>query len=359
MKTKSQLWIYIIMGLSVAIVLSACASHRLEPETGKGPGEAMPSLTVLDYKKQLIVTIPEIDPVMFKVLSGQDWMNGLTGDRLARSLNDTFLLSMAERKSRKVEVRNEVRSKLLLIDYPCGRVRYINKERAYQWLDQAKPVIQMESAGKIAASGLTVIGVPTLEMGRFRVDTIMGQHVDVADPKKRSQPFERERMVTVERRFNGYPVFEEYARLIISKNGEIARLFIVWPKFQLKPNLKPAQRESLIDKMAVYLVETRHGKKVELEAELAYVRAGSFHLPAVILSVMDDLIAEDIVVPLADVPEDRDFDGIADPTDNCPDKPNPDQSDQDHDSVGDACDLCPDIGDLCQPQSSKGQYDQQ
>lgn len=40
---------------------------------------------------------------------------------------------------------------------------------------------------------------------------------------------------------------------------------------------------------------------------------------------------------------DSDGDGIYDPTDNCPEMANPDQSDVDEDGVGDLCDNCPDI----------------
>jgi len=38
---------------------------------------------------------------------------------------------------------------------------------------------------------------------------------------------------------------------------------------------------------------------------------------------------------------DSDGDGVADPCDNCPSDPNPDQLDVDADGVGDACDNCP------------------
>src|SRR5437868_13141479 len=37
---------------------------------------------------------------------------------------------------------------------------------------------------------------------------------------------------------------------------------------------------------------------------------------------------------------DRDNDGRLDQQDNCPDIPNPDQSDYDHDGIGDACSEC-------------------
>jgi len=40
-------------------------------------------------------------------------------------------------------------------------------------------------------------------------------------------------------------------------------------------------------------------------------------------------------------PNDRDWDGVADENDNCPDEPNPDQADGDGDGVGNVCDNCP------------------
>jgi hypothetical protein len=42
---------------------------------------------------------------------------------------------------------------------------------------------------------------------------------------------------------------------------------------------------------------------------------------------------------------DRDHDGIADTSDNCPDLANTDQFNEDGDGLGDACDLCPQLAD--------------
>lgn len=46
---------------------------------------------------------------------------------------------------------------------------------------------------------------------------------------------------------------------------------------------------------------------------------------------------------------DTDEDGIADPEDNCPEAPNPDQTDSDDDGTGNACDDCPDDPDKSAP----------
>lgn len=73
-------------------------------------------------------------------------------------------------------------------------------------------------------------------------------------------------------------------------------------------------------------------------------------------------IQPDAPIIINPTPTDRDGDGVADATDNCPDKVNPDQGNEDTDKFGDACDPCPQIldnapvdtdqdgiGDACDP----------
>jgi hypothetical protein len=45
---------------------------------------------------------------------------------------------------------------------------------------------------------------------------------------------------------------------------------------------------------------------------------------------------------------DTDLDGIEDPLDNCPNTPNPDQTDADGDGIGDVCDNCPNLSNTNQ-----------
>lgn len=59
-----------------------------------------------------------------------------------------------------------------------------------------------------------------------------------------------------------------------------------------------------------------------------------------------DMATLDMAVPDMAVPDmggpDGDADGVPDAQDNCPDAPNPDQSDRDGDGAGDRCDPAPD-----------------
>jgi sugar lactone lactonase YvrE len=83
---------------------------------------------------------------------------------------------------------------------------------------------------------------------------------------------------------------------------------------------------------------------------------------ALALTSDDPAKPEARVEVLMTVERDRDRDGVADARDDCPDRPDPDQSDADGDRLGDACDNCPATanpgqadadadgsGDACQP----------
>jgi hypothetical protein len=80
------------------------------------------------------------------------------------------------------------------------------------------------------------------------------------------------------------------------------------------------------------------------------VRAAMLLTPA-----CNEVYGLDPTLPAAEGPPDRDRDGIEDAMDNCPDTPNPDQSDDDHDLRGDLCDNCPVVSNY--PQLDVGDHD--
>jgi hypothetical protein len=352
-RTKNKYVLKIVPGIALIFVLLSCAVQRTASEETMGLPETKSTQTLEDYRKQLEAVISEVDPSMFKARAGKDWMRDLTVDKVTYAVNDSMTQARVEKTlSGKIKIRNEEKTKVVKLDYARGWVRYINKDRAFKWTEQPQESIPMDEAHGIAAMSLKSLGLPTSEWGSLRVDTIMGQHFDIAKSKKSSPPFERERLVTLERRVNGYLVFEEYARLAVSNKGEVARLLTVWPRFQLRPDLKPKPKQQTIDETAKYLYETRDGQSLEIGAELAYVKVGAYYIPAHVITVVDNLVGEDIVAPAVLIPEDQDLDGIENRVDNCPDQSNPDQLDRDHDGVGDRCDVCPDIADPKQPDSN-------
>jgi hypothetical protein len=352
-EAKNKYLLKIVLCISLALLSVSCLGQRTTPEGALDLQKTKPTQTLEHYQKQLDTVISEVDPAMFKVPVGKDWMHDLTIHKVAYSMNDSMTQAISEKTlSGKIKIWNEERTKVVKLDYNRGWVRYINKERGFKWSEQPQESIPRDEAYRIAVKSLKSLGLPTSEWGTMRVDTIMGQHFDFSKSTKPSPPFDRERLITLERRVNGYSVFEEYARLAVSNKGEVARLLTVWPRFQLRPDLKPKPKKQMIDEMAKYLYETRGGQSLKIDAVIAYVRAGSSYIPAFVITVVDDFVGEDIVAPAVLIPEDQDLDGVVNRRDNCPEKSNPDQLDRDQDGVGDRCDVCPDIADPKQPDSN-------
>jgi hypothetical protein len=135
-------------------------------------------------------------------------------------------------------------------------------------------------------------------------------------------------------------------------------------------DLELKSRDEVIDTAAKHIFDVEQGAAVEVDIELAYVRAGYDFIPAAIVTFEDELLSEVIIIPIVDIPPDKDLDGIEDTKDNCDDKSNPEQLDRDQDGVGDKCDNCPDvsnpkqddsngdhIGDACEPDEKEDEQE--
>ena len=105
------------------------------------------------------------------------------------------------------------------------------------------------------------------------------------------------------------------------------------------------------EKVCIYTVQigdSTRGKS--LLEELARVGQCGFSINADEIDSPEKMLDYIIKVFLVKAP-DRDRDGYGDPCDNCPDVPNPDQTDTDGDGLGDACDNCPKLSNKDQADS--------
>jgi hypothetical protein len=154
---------------------------------------------------------------------------------------------------------------------------------------------------------------------------------------------------------NGYPVYGSLLRVAVSNEAEYARLLVRWPQFVLSPGLSLRQRQEVVDLAADEVWEADFGAELEMTIELAYVRYGPEYLPTAVLAfsltASNDTAGQVVFVPLVDVATDTDMDGVPDAGDNCPDRPNHNQSDGDGDGVGNPCDNCPDVANPAQEDS--------
>lgn len=331
-------------------------------EEGPPPTPIPRTWTLEKYQAQVAAAFPKLDPAILEAPEGEDWLKGLSVEQVAKAVDDLPAPQQVYQEPPWLEARDEADTKVIKVDEGRGRVRYLSEPRSFDWSRSPHKAVPEDVAKELALNSLDELGIPALEQGELRVDTVMGQHHDLSAGTEPEPPFERERLVSVYRQINGYDVFENYARIAVSNEGEIARLLAIWPQFRMARDLELRSQSEIVNTIAKYIFDVEQGAAVEVEIELAYIRAGYDFIPAAIVTFEDELLSEVIAIPIIDIPPDKDLDGVEDAKDNCEDRSNPDQFDRDQDGVGDQCDNCPDkpnpkqvdsngdrIGDACDP----------
>lgn len=159
-----------------------------------------------------------------------------------------------------------------------------------------------------------------------------------------SESFEREKLVTLDRRVGGYLVFESMARVSVSNKGSICRILIrEWPNFLLRNNgaLTLRSRTTIVDGITDQIVAAHKGIPIRIPGiQIGFERVGTDYIPMAVAAVVDEDSGVLFHEPLVVIPADQDLDGVSDSQDNCPGMKNPDQRDIDQDGVGDPCDNC-------------------
>ncbi|MBI4581433.1 MAG: thrombospondin type 3 repeat-containing protein [Planctomycetes bacterium] len=279
---------------------------------------------------------------------------------VAAAMQDTTAMQSVQDGPR-IEARDAGDTMFVKIDRSEGRVRYANRLRRFNWATFPHTAIPAAMAGSHMTAILDALGVPSAERRPAQIDTVKGR--DVQPPKPPTPDYDKERLITVDRVVNGYPVFDSMARVAVSNTNQRARLLVRWPKFQIPTGLQLRTRTQIRDEIAQRLYADEQGTAIDqLGIYLGYIHTGQTHLPVAFVKFTDIQSGEAFPVPLLQVAADGDFDGVPNATDNCPENRNPDQADRDGDGVGDACDNCPSvansaqadvngdgIGDVCQP----------
>jgi hypothetical protein len=301
-------------------------------------------LAYADYRASVATMLPEFDSTILSPGPGPDWLPTATPGRIATALGDETPDIIIEDGPR-TEARDSADTMVIKIDADRGRVRYINRTRLFNWDTDPHTAWPQDSSLAMVLAVMNQLSIPTAETdpGEARVETVAGADFEEEDPS--GTPFsthESEQIVTIPRRINSLPVLDEHVRAAVANDGEIARFMVLWPQFQLRSGLTLRPRDEVIDELATQINESEFGAEIRLGIELAYARAGSDYLPVALATYDDTRTGIMVQVPLVDVPPDRDFDGIPDVADNCPDTHNPRQKDRDGDGIGDACDNCPD-----------------
>ena len=321
--------------------LPAAAAAPVEQEIELVPPPGPNDWTWKEYRLVVDAAMPAIDPKILDVGNGPRWLEQVDPKGIADSAGDTTGFEQIVQDGSRLEARDAADTKVAKIDMFRGRVRYMNRLRSFDYQKSPHRAIADTAAVGLTQACLTDLGVPRAEWGATKINTIGGTSQDA---KGKRETFELEKMVTVPRKFGGYPVFGSMARVSLSNNGQIARMMVRnWPMFQLRSNgdLNLRTRAAVVDALTDKLFEEQGGVPAAIPLiQIGFSRLGLTYIPVAQLGAIDADSGILFQEPLVVIPADKDLDGIPDSQDNCPDMKNPDQRDVDQDGVGDACDNC-------------------
>ena len=317
--------------------------------------------TRTDYLRVVANAMPEINPNIRNVKAGPAWLDNMSVREISASARDGEVLDVVMGDDMLVQAMNKEETKMIKVDLNRGLLRYINQERAFVYKQSPHDAIPRGEAVEAALGSLGELGLPTSEWGDPHVATIGGES---SSGKGETEFFEVEQLVTLPRMMNGFPVFESSARVSVNNKGDVSRMLVRdWPQFRLKysGDFSLRDKSQIISSLTSQIHTAFAGAPVEVKSiRLGYIRAGEEYVPVAVAGLLDSDVGHMFYDPIGNLPADRDYDGVPDEQDNCPDTANPQQEDVDKDRVGDACDNCvedynPDqsdvdydgIGDVC------------
>jgi hypothetical protein len=247
------------------------------------------TLTLNDYKAMVNALVPTTPPSsILTTPNGTDWLASQSVTTIATAVQDSSPPMQTETSGPRSESRDEAETKVIRIDRSRGYVRYANQARAFDYVTFPHTGVSDAVAMTRMNFALDSLGIPMAERGPSRVDSVRGQ--DHTPPSLPGMPFTRERLVSMDRVINGYPVFGSLARLAVSNanGGQSARLLVRWPKFQMPMGQVFRPRQSLVDDLAQQIFDAQKGAAVNnLDIVLGYLSYGQDYRPVAIAKFWD------------------------------------------------------------------------
>lgn len=336
-----------------------------DAEMLKGPGEVIVTAsesgalllngingwTWQDYYNEIDAAVPNpIEPNLLQVGGGPDWLDGLTLVDIIDACGDDFIFEPNSAYGIIIGI-NDAETKFVKKDNTRGRLRYINMDRQFNYGVSPQQAVDDANAISIAMACLTQMGLPAGEFsGNFTdpnyADIAALIAINVTNEGSPTEHFEVEKLVTVNRWINNFPVFGSMARVTVSNEGLIARMMVHnWPQFRLLPGISQLEeRNTIITRLTDRVFNSLKGNALDaVLADQGYLGAGKRYVPVVqlLFTSSEGIPGQIYEEPAVVMPfPDKDLDSIPDDIDNCPDRANHTQWDFDSDGVGDACDNC-------------------
>lgn len=191
----------------------------------------------------------------------------------------------------------------LQIENESGKVRFVNRQRAWQYKrDADSRRVDPDYAGKTALETLSRLGIPLDELAKplVRPQIAAGGKVGTEKP---TEQYDMYSLVFVQRQINGLPVYQSDARVAINNYGEVQRMGIEWPKFSFDREARLRPREKVLYELADDILQQSPTPRVSANANLAYAKIGDdgTYVPTVVVAVSDETSPYQLVVRLTEL----------------------------------------------------------
>lgn len=254
---------------------------------GQEPKQALSS----DYRDLVEKTLPMWDKQVLDVpIREIDWVDQISIENIANAVKDTIPYEQKEKEMYE-EARDQDQKRIIKLDRSRGYVRYVNQDKQFRYETSSKKPIDTIKAKEIAKETIGNLGIPTDEFNSIKVDTVMGTGA-TPEAKEPSEGFARELLITMQRGLNNIPVFDSMARLAISNEGEVARLLVLWPHFNLAEDLELKDHKHIIEEITAQIEKLEEGRPIALTMQLAYISTEddeqTRYVPGIVVTVRDE-----------------------------------------------------------------------
>lgn len=297
MKTKT---ITTSLIASIALLSSTMLTAAEEPDLR---GDRQVSRATV--KQILDTALPQWDRSLLKAGSDAYPVGQISFDILTEVMGDMPFREKPPEGATQMEEGNRYAK----VDFKDGKVRYVNRTRAWNYdLHAGKEPVPESQAEGLALEALINLGFPAEEIRNSIVRTQMAGGAKAGE-KTMTELNAMYRLIFVNREINELPVYGDGARVAVSPEGQIQRLGVNWSEFHIPAELKMRSRRSVIKQAMDEIMTQDPDSEMKVEAHLAYaeVNEGSFK-PVAVLSVHSKPTPYQVVVDLSTLADEHDKD---------------------------------------------------
>ncbi len=180
---------------------------------------------------------------------------------------------------------------LLRLNRAVGYARYIGRDRTFDPEISTLALVDEGSTMGLTTSVLQQLGISMNEVGPIRIAPIM---MSIEEEDGSTSIYTRETLVDIQRTIGGIPVIRSKIRIVVSNEGEVARLLIEWPDFEFAEQLDGIERscQQIVAEIVDFAMLCTGGDVVpDIHLDLVYFPTGpsfaSEYVPAVQVVVRD------------------------------------------------------------------------